>query len=52
MDLCGIIVISDFMEDFIKNYDENSDEGYFLEVVVEYPKKIWVHIKIYHFYLK
>ena len=24
----------------IKNYDENSDKGYFLEVDVEYPKKI------------
>ena len=27
------------MEDFIKNYDENSDLGYFLEVDVEYAKK-------------
>ena len=25
-------------EDFIKNYDQNSDKGYFLEVDVEYPK--------------
>ena len=24
--------LSDFNEEFIKNYDENSDEGYFLEV--------------------
>ena len=24
--------LSDFNEDFIKNYDENSDVGYFLEV--------------------
>ena len=23
--------LSDFTEDFIKNYDENSDEGYFLK---------------------
>ena len=29
--------ISKFNEDFIKNYDEDSDEGYILEVDVEYP---------------
>ena len=33
--------LSDFSEDFIKNYDEDSDEGYFFEVDVEYPKKLW-----------
>ena len=33
--------LSDFSEDFIKNYDENSDVGYFLEVDVEYQKKLW-----------
>ena len=33
--------LSDFSEDVIKNYDENSDVGYFLEVYVEYPKKLW-----------
>ena len=32
--------LSQFKEDFIKNYDENSDKGYFLEVDVEYPKKL------------
>ena len=26
-------------ESFMKNYDKNSDGGYFLEVYVEYPKK-------------
>ena len=25
-------------ESFIKNYDENGDKGYFLEVDVKYPK--------------
>ena len=33
--------LSDFTEDFIKNYDENSNEGYSLEVDVEYSKKLW-----------
>ena len=33
--------LSDFNEDFIKKYDENSDEGFSHEVDVEYPKKLW-----------
>ena len=33
--------LSYFSEDFIKNYDENSDEGYFLEVDVEHPKQLF-----------
>ena len=27
-----------FKEDVIKNYDEDSDEGYIFEIDVEYPK--------------
>ena len=27
-----------FKGDFIKNYDEDSDKGYILEVDIEYPK--------------
>ena len=32
---------SQFSEDFIKNYNEESDEGYFLEVDVQYPEKLY-----------
>ena len=28
-------------ESFIKNYDENSDKGYFLDIDVEYLKKLF-----------
>ena len=27
-------------EDFIKNYNENNDKGYILEVEVKYPKRL------------
>ena len=30
---------SQFNEDFIKNYNEKSDEGYFFEVDIQYPEK-------------
>ena len=32
--------LSEFDEGFIKNYDENSDKEYILEVDVEYPKNL------------
>ena len=40
-----------FTEDFIKNYDEESDIGYLLVVDVTYPKNFMKIINIYHFYL-
>ena len=44
--------IHKFNEDFIQNYDENSNEGYILEVDDECPKNCLIFIVIYHFYLK
>ena len=41
-----------FKGDFIKHYNENSEKGYFLEVHVEYPKKLFNPHKDYHFYQK
>ena len=32
--------LSKIDEDFIKNYDKNSDKGYILEVDVKYPKSL------------
>ena len=33
--------LSKFSEIFIRNYNENSDKGYFLEIDVDYPKKVF-----------
>ena len=33
--------LSKFNERFIKDYDENSNKGYFLEVDVKYPKNLF-----------
>ena len=32
---------SQFNEDFIKSYNEESDKGYFLEIDVQYPEKLY-----------
>ena len=45
--------LSKFDKRFIKNYHENNDNRYFLEVDVEYLLSIClIFIAIYHFYLK
>ena len=41
---------SQFNEDLIKSYNEESDQEYSLEVEVPYPKKCMNFITIYHFY--
>ena len=33
--------LSDFNDDFTKNYNENSDEEYFLEIDIDYTKQLW-----------
>ena len=40
------------LEDFIKNYNKESDEGYFIEVDVKYPEKLHELHNELHFYQK
>ena len=44
--------LSRFNEIFIKNYNQNSDEVYFLEVDIDYPKELFNLHKNLLFYLK
>ena len=37
--------LSKFNEDFIKNYDKNSNKGQFLKVDIDYPKEFFNHHK-------
>ena len=41
---------SQFNEDFVKDYNEETDEGYFLEVDVQYPKNYMNFIMTRYFY--
>ena len=43
---------SQFNENFIKNYDRESDERYFAEVDFQYPENLYELIIIYYFYQK
>ena len=38
---------SQFNEDFLRNYNEEIDEGYFLEFDVQHPEKIYeIHVDL------
>ena len=38
--MSGLKIYSQFNEDFVKNYNEESNEGYFLETDVQYVENI------------
>ena len=40
---------SEFNEDFIKSYNDENNEGYFLEIDVPYPENLYNFTMIYHF---
>ena len=40
-DLKWVKNLSKFNQDFIKNYDENSNKGFFFEADVDYPKHLF-----------
>ena len=42
---------SEFDESFIKNYNEEGDEGYFLETYIQYPENLRSFKMIYVFCL-
>ena len=44
--------LSEFNEDFIKSYNEKSNEGCILEVDIQYPENLHEPHNIYRFYLK
>ena len=43
---------SQFNKDFMKDYNEESEEEYFLEVNVQYMERLYELYMTYHFYLK
>ena len=43
--------VTEIDKEFIKSYEEDSDKGYILEVVIKYPRKLHDLIVIYHFCL-
>ena len=43
---------SQFNEDLIEKYNEESNEGYFREVNIQHPKKLYEVTMTYHFHQK